>query len=123
RALYRFKQEFRALSGVSHPNLVTLYELLAEGDQWFFTMEHVDGVTFLQHVRGRDAALSSSGFSSPTTPELGRALRQGSCAASSASCGRTSRTPPTPSARPPTCRRSRRRSARSRNPATGTAWA
>ena len=50
-ALLRFKDEFRALADISHPNVVQLYEMVAEGDHWFFTMELLDGVDFMRWVR------------------------------------------------------------------------
>jgi hypothetical protein len=48
--LYRFKREFRSLSELIHPNLVRLYELVARDQDVFFTMERIEGVTFLDHV-------------------------------------------------------------------------
>jgi serine/threonine protein kinase len=55
-AILRLKNEFRALHGISHPNLVQLGELVLVGDQWLLTMELVEGVDFIAHVRPGEAA-------------------------------------------------------------------
>ena len=51
-ALYRFKREFRSLSDVAERNLVRLYDLVTEGDQWFVSMELIRGRNFIEYVRG-----------------------------------------------------------------------
>ena len=61
-ALLRFKHEFRTLLDVAHPNLVTLYELICDGQNWFLTMELLDGVDFLRYVKV-EAAIAPSGRS------------------------------------------------------------
>jgi serine/threonine protein kinase len=63
--IYRLKTEFRSLSDVAHPNLVSLYELMSDGRYWFFTMELVNGVNFLEYVRN-----SGSGESEPKVLSL-----------------------------------------------------
>src|SRR5690242_4056856 len=52
QSIYHLKREFRALADLSHPNLVPLHELVCDDDRWFFTMQLIDGVDFLTHVRG-----------------------------------------------------------------------
>ena len=49
-SLYRFKNEFRNVCELSHPNLVRLFELFSEEDLCFYTMELVAGVDFLEFV-------------------------------------------------------------------------
>jgi hypothetical protein len=49
--LAQFKSEFREFQNLSHPNLVSLGELVGSEGQWYFTMELIDGLNFLEHVR------------------------------------------------------------------------
>src|SRR5262245_26351215 len=50
-SLRALKHEFRVLQDLHHPNLIVPKELLEENGKWFFTMDFVDGVNFLAHVR------------------------------------------------------------------------
>jgi serine/threonine protein kinase len=65
-ALLGFKQEFRALQDLHHPNLVRLGELFEEKGVWFFTMELVEGEDFIRHVRPKSASEPAPQF--PATP-------------------------------------------------------
>jgi hypothetical protein len=70
--LYRFKQEFRTLADVVHPNLVRLHELVAnDAETVFFTMELVRGTTFRRYVR-----TSTDGEEQADVARLRSAIRQ-----------------------------------------------
>ena len=62
-ALMRFKQEFRSLADISHPNLATLFELFALDDAWWLAMEFVDGTDLLSYLRGEPLSFPSSASS------------------------------------------------------------
>ena len=64
-SLLMFKNEFRALQDIQHPNLVRLGELFESAGQWFFTMELVVGTDFISYV----SSDSDQKAESPTDPD------------------------------------------------------
>lgn len=70
--LLRFKSEFRTLRNIRHNNVVTLFTLFSNEDQWFFTMELVQGVPFVHFARSavRFQALSSANDEDRLHPAL-----------------------------------------------------
>ena len=52
QSIFSLKTEFRARADLEHRNLVRLGELHRDDGHWFFTMELVKGVDFLDWVRG-----------------------------------------------------------------------
>jgi len=54
--LLRFKQEFRVMAELHHPNLVRLFDLGQHEGRWFFTMELVHGQDLVEVLCQEDAA-------------------------------------------------------------------
>ncbi|WP_237244915.1 serine/threonine-protein kinase PknK [Sorangium cellulosum] len=61
----RLKSEFRALAGVTHPNLLQLHELFVEDERCFFTMELVEGKDLLRWIRD-DLGIPGAAVQAPT---------------------------------------------------------
>ncbi len=51
RAIQRFKAGFRSLADIHHPNLVTLHGLHQHGEDFFITMEQVDGEPLIKAIQ------------------------------------------------------------------------
>jgi tetratricopeptide (TPR) repeat protein len=61
-ALYRLKNEFRALAETVHPNLVGLHGLGVDALGWFIVMDLIDPSSdFLSYVRDTDAGIYDEG--------------------------------------------------------------
>jgi len=47
----RFQTEAKALAKLEDPNIVRIYDLRADQDQWFIVMEFVEGINLLQMIK------------------------------------------------------------------------
>ena len=50
--MQRFIREARTVSGLNHPNILTIYEFGAHNSTRFMAMEYVDGMTLREHLNG-----------------------------------------------------------------------
>jgi serine/threonine protein kinase len=51
----RFQTEARALAKLEDPNIVRIYDLRVDDDQWYIVMEYVEGGTLADRIRGNKA--------------------------------------------------------------------
>ncbi len=51
----RFRTEARALAKLQNPNIVSIFDLRVDDNQWFIVMEYVDGTTLAQKIREQEA--------------------------------------------------------------------
>ena len=56
----RFRREAMAASALSHPNIITIYEISADGDTDFIAMEYVRGSTLTSILKSRRLSLEEA---------------------------------------------------------------
>ena len=49
----KFRVEAQAAAGLSHPNIVNVYDVGIEGSVYFIVMELVEGITLKEYIRSK----------------------------------------------------------------------
>ncbi len=52
----KFKMEAQAAAGLSHPNIVSVYDVVDEGDLHYIVMELVEGITLKSYIAKKGAS-------------------------------------------------------------------
>src|SRR5262245_34083268 len=73
--LLRLKREFRSVQDISSPHLVRYNELVEDRGRWFFTMDLIEGASFLEYVWWLDAERDSAALASRPTVIAGSPAR------------------------------------------------
>ncbi|UCC45730.1 MAG: protein kinase [Candidatus Zixiibacteriota bacterium] len=56
----RFKREAQAAAVLSHPNIITIHEVAEHEGQPFFAMEHVEGKSLSELIKGKEISLDQA---------------------------------------------------------------
>ena len=49
----KFKMEAQAAAGLSHPNIVNIYDVVDEGNLHYIVMELIEGITLKQYIKNK----------------------------------------------------------------------
>ncbi|SER53081.1 Stk1 family PASTA domain-containing Ser/Thr kinase [Salisediminibacterium halotolerans] len=71
----RFRREAKSATSLSHPNVVSIFDVGEEDDEYFIVMEYVDGMTLKEYIQqyGRLSAVESMRILDQLTSAVGHA--------------------------------------------------
>jgi len=101
----RFKREFRSLADLHHPNLVRFRDLIVLEDEWFFTMDLLEGVDMLEYAAAENRPLEKGHSSTSEVRPPSSTLAAGPAGrlASPESLGKMAAAKPPPDPSRPLC--------------------
>ena len=57
----RFKAEAQSAACLTHPNIVSIYDVGEEGDLYYIVMEYIEGITLKEYIKQKRSILKING--------------------------------------------------------------